>query len=425
MTLTIHRGTHEIGGSCIELISATTRIFLDFGLPLVDREGVPLRFNRNSKETYPDLVASMVAPSVPYFQEGKDNKPTSLFLTHCHLDHYGLMPWLPTNIPVYTSKGTRKLLEIANFANQTSFNPSNIIIIEPWKSIQVGDFQVTPYLSDHSAPDAFSYLIEAEGKRIFYSGDLRAHGRKHVLFENLINNPPPGIEYLILEGSTLGRDLNEYQSEEDIENQLIEKLSNDGLYIASFSSQNLDRFVSFFNACRATKRTLVVDPYTASILDALKELSINIPQYDWKDSFRVFNVPNAHTKKMALNKSLFKYKAAKISLKEIQADKSHLVIKENYMIRDILKHKGMLSGGKLIYSMWDGYLKEDKFWKPNGVPIIKIHCSGHAYKEDLVKLVDAINPKAVIPNHTFFPEKYSELFGTKALVLNDGEQLEC
>ncbi len=34
MTLTIHRGTHEIGGSCVELRTAEAKIFIDFGLPL-------------------------------------------------------------------------------------------------------------------------------------------------------------------------------------------------------------------------------------------------------------------------------------------------------------------------------------------------------------------------------------------------------
>ncbi len=42
MRLTIHRGTKEIGGSCIELETQSTRLFLDIGLPLVDREGNPL-----------------------------------------------------------------------------------------------------------------------------------------------------------------------------------------------------------------------------------------------------------------------------------------------------------------------------------------------------------------------------------------------
>jgi len=36
MKLTIHRGSKEIGGTCIELQLATSRILIGFGLPLVD-----------------------------------------------------------------------------------------------------------------------------------------------------------------------------------------------------------------------------------------------------------------------------------------------------------------------------------------------------------------------------------------------------
>ena len=39
LNLIIHRGTHEIGGSCVELATKNTRILIDIGLPLVDEEG--------------------------------------------------------------------------------------------------------------------------------------------------------------------------------------------------------------------------------------------------------------------------------------------------------------------------------------------------------------------------------------------------
>jgi len=35
MKFKIHRGTKEIGGSCIEVWTETTRILVDFGMPLV------------------------------------------------------------------------------------------------------------------------------------------------------------------------------------------------------------------------------------------------------------------------------------------------------------------------------------------------------------------------------------------------------
>lgn len=34
MTITIHRGTHEIGGSCVEIRTPQAKILLDLGLPL-------------------------------------------------------------------------------------------------------------------------------------------------------------------------------------------------------------------------------------------------------------------------------------------------------------------------------------------------------------------------------------------------------
>jgi len=127
---------------------------------------------------------------------------------------------------------------------------------------------------------------------------------------------------------------------------------------------------------------------------------------------------------MGLDKSLYRFTHSKITIDEMQAQSSSLVIKENYKIRSILKNKGMLKNATDIYSMWDGYLKGDNFWLENGVPVIKIHCSGHAYREDLVKFVVALKPKRVIPNHTFHPEAFTGLFGEKALPLQDGQALK-
>lgn len=423
MTLTVHRGTHEIGGSCIEIATATARIFLDFGLPLVDRDGKPLKLGKNTAFTYQELLEKGIAPTVPYFQN-RDDKPTSLLLTHSHLDHYGLAPWLPSDMPVYASKGTKILLERARFFGQSIFDPSGVQVIEPWKALTVGDISVTPFLADHSAADAFSYLGEADGKRVFYSGDIRAHGRKHILFENLVANPPANIDYLVLEGSTLGREDTEYQTELDVEKRLVAELSGDGLYYASFSSPNIDRFVSFFKACRATKRTLVVDPYTASILDALRSLSPNLPQFNWTEGFKVFFVKNSYTDKLAEEEQLYRYRKAKITLEEIKANRERLVIKENFAIRNKMQREGLLQGTKLIYSMWEGYLKEDSFWELHEVPVKRIHCSGHAYVEDLISLVQAINPKVVFPNHTFYPDTFTNLFGKRTTILRDGQSLE-
>ena len=45
MKIIIHRGTHEIGGSCVEIQSKKSRILIDIGMPLVKKDGD--RFNGN------------------------------------------------------------------------------------------------------------------------------------------------------------------------------------------------------------------------------------------------------------------------------------------------------------------------------------------------------------------------------------------
>jgi len=421
MRLTIHRGTKEIGGSCIELKTVQTRLFLDVGLPLVDRDGHRLDNRKSGMLDLEQLKAQRIAPEIENLYSDAPHFPDGILLSHSHLDHYGLLAHIHKSTPVYCSKGTKKIIEIAHFFGQSGFDPESVHTAEPWKAFQIGDFTVTPYLADHSAVDAFSYLIEAQGKRLFYTGDLRAHGRKAVLFDALLKKPPADIDYLIIEGSTFGRDTSGLTNEVDIEEMLVNYFSENGLYLISFSSQNIDRFVSVFRACLRTGRTLVVDPYTADVLDTLRELSGNLPQFDWENGFKIFFVPNTYTEKMAKSKSLFKYASAKISFDQIVKNKNTLALKDNYLLSRILKNKELLVGAKLIYSLWEGYLDEDNFWQQNSVPVIHVHCSGHAYRDDLARLVKAINPKKVIPNHTFYPQEFRNLFGEKVMLLEDGK----
>jgi ribonuclease J len=129
---------------------------------------------------------------------------------------------------------------------------------------------------------------------------------------------------------------------------------------------------------------------------------------------------------MVEDKSLFRFKAAKITVPEIIEQKQKLVIKDNFLIRSYFMKTGEFQDAKLIYSMWEGYLPDVKpFWEGHGIPILKIHGSGHAYIEELKKFVTAIKPKTIIPNHTFHPDRYKEIFDDcKVMELQDGQTVE-
>lgn len=272
-----------------------------------------------------------------------------------------------------------------------------------------------------------AFLIECGGKRIFYTGDFRGHGRKGIVFENILKKPPEGIDYLILEGSQIGRtNRGRDKTEQDIEEELTHLFKNqkEQFFIAC-SSQNIDRIVSIYRACVRSNRIFIIDPYTAFILDKLKELSPNIPQFDWGKNIRVFFVPNSYTEMLAEDKSLFKFKSAKITYEEIKAIRNRVVIKDSYNTREKFANNNDMNNSILVYSMWEGYLRKSKeFWERYQVPIIEVHSSGHAYIEELKDFVMAMKARYIIPIHTFYPEKYSEHFGSNVKIIKDNNTVE-
>jgi mRNA degradation ribonuclease J1/J2 len=50
-----------------------------------------------------------------------------------------------------------------------------------------------------------------------------------------------------------------------------------------------------------------------------------------------------------------------------------------------------------------------------------VHTSGHAIIEDLQAFANALNPRVLIPIHTFEAKKYPELF-ENVKILEDGEE---
>ena len=147
--------------------------------------------------------------------------------------------------------------------------------------LKVGGFTVTPFLMDHSAFDSYSLLVEAEDCRLFYTGDIRGHGRKSRLFDALLNDPPHPIDVLLCEGTHVRHqdDANEPpRSESDVEISLARRMRDTrGAVMIISSAQNIDRLVTVYRACRRSGRSLVTDLYTASLAHAIGRQTIPNP----------------------------------------------------------------------------------------------------------------------------------------------------
>jgi len=429
MNLTIHRGTNEIGGSCIKLQSGNSRILLDFGMPLLNSNVKAFNFREYENLLVNELVSKNV---LPYIKDAYaiNSKIDGLIISHAHADHYGLMHYLDKNIPVWIGKATHEILKLNNFYLNQENNIEKPNYFERWKKFQIGDFTITPYWNDHSAFDAYSFLIEANGKKLFYSGDFRSHGRKKEVYKNFIENPPKDVDCLIMEGTTIGRNTKKSKTEEEIENDFYKCFKNStSINYVFTATQNIDRLVSIYKACLKAGKIFVVDVYGAHLLEKLSEFAKLPSLLKGYPNMGVYfhSQPTSKLMQGGYEEMVYKYVPKKIEKKAIISNPSdYVLLVRTSMIRDL---KSMnVKDGNLIYSMWSGYKDQPKtqefidLFIGNNFKIVDMHTSGHADVETLKEYANAINPILIIPIHTNNKNEYKSIFEQTVVELDDNQK---
>lgn len=428
--LTIHRGSREVGGTCIEIIHGNDRIVLDIGMPLVKPGGKPFEQREIERLSAEELVRKKFLPNIPgLYPHNQSRAVGGLFLSHAHMDHYGFYRYLHEDVHLYLGEGTRRLIEISALITGKEKEPRPYTTLHDGVPVSVGSIRVTPYLVDHSAFDAYAFLIEAGGKKIFYTGDFREHGRKEGILERVLQRLPNGIDVLLMEGTHVGNDgASTPKFEREIEQEMLKTVeSAKGLVFIHLSSQNIDRIVSLYRTVLKTRRTLVLDVHTANVLFDISGLAkIPYPSRSYKN-IRVYFSQRICNRYADMNEKdrLYRFKNYKISRDEIGAhpDRFVMVVKPS-MLTEVSKLEG-IEGAPLIYSMWGGYLREKSsekllhFIQAKGLRLVRHHTSGHAGPATLKKIVARIRPKLLIPIHTFHPEGFVE-FSPNVMIAEDG-----
>ncbi len=433
MRITIHRGAHEIGGNCIEVATDNSRIILDVGMPLFNEDREPHDSAALRRQSSEELRNTGVLPNVPGLFDDTAPKPDAILLSHAHEDHTGLLRHSPAEIPVFASVGTSKMMQAgAKFAGQPILPRGRHQEIHADQPVQIGDFRVTAFSVDHSIFGAQSFLIEAEGKTVLYSGDLRMHGRKPGMHRSLIEAVKNrNIDVLLMEGTHIGHKDHRGPNEYDLENEITALIqSAPGLVLASFSPQHVDRLVGFFRATKKANRIFVADAYTAFVMHLIAS-ETSIPRPESTEEVKVFfpKFFEETYEKKRLESFFSLMSPARIGMEEIRSNPSRYVM----LFRPSMLESdfgGTLPGGsRCLYSRWSGYLQQPE-WQMTKAKLeeasgdlIEVHTSGHIFYDDIVDFVGQINAKTVTPIHTFDAERFQEHFANVKL-LRDGETIE-
>lgn len=397
----IHRGAEEVGGSCVELeATSRDRLVLDLGLPL--------DIGPSDKATIPGVAG---------LRDGSDPSLQGVLLSHAHPDHFGLIHEVSTEVPIYMGEATSRILREADFFTPLGLDREPVGFLADRQPLRIGSFTVTPFLVDHSAFDSYALLVEADGHRLFCSGDFRAHGRKAAAVDRLIHDPPGRVNALLLEGTSVGRPAGDGTlREEDAERRCAEQFeASPGMALACYSPQNVDRLVSVYKAAVVSGRSLVMDLYGAAIAAATD--AVSIPQADW-DRIRVY-VPQTQRVKVKESAQFWRVNelgASRVFAEELAAEPDRWVMCFRQSMLRELERAGCLREARAVWLMWSGYLDREggQVFRASlaslGIDLAVVHASGHASVEDLQRLAAAIDAEKVVPIHTDAPERYSTLF---------------
>ena len=387
MNIIIHRGTHQIGGSAIEISTASTRIILDFGNELsLDEKYTPI-----------NLEIEGVTKGLPDCD--------GIVISHYHMDHLGQLTSALPEIPLYMGELSKKVAMIS-----AEYQDKNLYLrllgantFRGGEAFTIGDIRIRPLVIDHSAADSYMFVIEAEGKRVLYTGDFRMHGLRHHILDQLVNTYIGEVDVLITEGTSLSRDADKYISEAAVLDD-ISSYIQDGKYVFIMcSSTNIDRIMGIWQNM-PTDKVLICDAYQKRILDTV----INNVYYE-------SSLYRRHDSPLVLSKGPYpKYYMDHGFVSLVRGTESFISQIKEFPKDDV----------RIIYSMWTGYIEENLALKTllETYPTYICHASGHVSKDDLIKFIELVNPDAIIPVHTDNPERLEELVPHRNVyIVNDNE----
>lgn len=448
----------------------------------------------------PDLWGCKLKSYDEHVKENGTPLVSAVLLTHAHADHYQYISFLDPRIAIICSPETKVILEAISDLSRTSVDneiceanlreisrcgesstfpgqptikttenpvPREFTPLKSLEKTKIGGIEVTAVPVDHSVPGAYSYYIRTEdNKKIFYTGDLRFHGRlteRSIIFNEFIRANQ--IDILITEGTRIDKDKRD--DETMVEERISKTVSSTGLTVVEFSWKDTTRFDTLQKAAETTGKTLVVCPKLAYLLYKLHkafpnnfkpiEAYGNVKCYLSRTDSMLYSISDYSKDKYKAGyeldwgerskdiKNAFKQKNEEyltprvihfkngVKAIDIRKDPEKYILMLSFFeideLLDIKPPKGSVYIRARCEPFNDEMIIDDKKTKKwlnlfdinedfeEDLP--NFHVSGHASGTEIKEMVRTMNPNTIFPVHTLHPEGFNE-FGSKVILPKTG-----
>ena len=380
-------GLGEIGKNMTILEYGRNQIIVDCGVmfPESDLYGIDL-----------------VLPQFDYVLENQDIL-RGIVLTHGHQDHIGGLPYLlkrldvpEDGVPVYGTALTIGMVE-HKLEEMGVREHANLQVFDDQQTLHLGPFRISPYAVAHSIPAAVGLVIDTPVGAIIHTGDYKMDetptGGRITDIKRLRQLTPNGV-LAMLGDSTNADQPGRTPTEQLVADSLDELFANAAgqrIIIATFSTlltrlQEIIKLASKYGRKVAlTGRSLQQNVELAGDLGYLQipkgllaDLRSNVPD----DQLVILSTGSQGEPRSALNRM------AQGKHPQIQVHEGDTII---------------VSGGTIPGNEEDvGRMLNHLFARGANViygPLATVHVSGHGNREDIRIMLEAVNPRYLIPVH--------------------------
>ena len=409
----------------------------------------------------------------------------AILLSHAHLDHTGDIAFLHSAIPLYCSEKTKILVdaidEITTFKSEAIDTKRNEIsattkgftpgapqssrekqalqrqthIMADGQTSQIGDFSVRLIQVDHSVPGAASYVLESEGRRLLYTGDIRFHGTHPMKMDDYVKAVGNGIDVMICEGTRI--ESTNICTEDQVKDKIAQKVkATKGLVFIDFSWKDTTRYETVRQVAADSNRIFVINARLAYILAKLGAYP------DEKEPIKVFlkRKGTALYSPVDYSKQKHEYGLSVdwenniddrhytngLTAQQIMDDPGKYILMLSFFdmgqIFDFTDKGGLITDSVFIRAQCEPFSDEmeideekminwlEKFgigYDAGATPlppgctnsdceklrrrIDRSHVSGHASMPELLDLISKVRPKTLMPIHTERPDLFDALVG--------------
>jgi ribonuclease J len=377
------------------------------------------------------LGIDLVLPDISYLLS-KEREVVGIFLTHGHEDHIGGLPFAlkRLNVPVYGTRLTLGLLK-PKLKEHRILRESDLREVRVGDAVQLGPFRVETVAVCHSIPDAVGISIQTPVGRVIYTSDFKldadppdGHPTDMARFRSLGDE---GV-LLLLSDSTNAERSGHSGSERDL-HAPFERIFGEApgrIVVANFAS-NIHRIQHLVRmAVQFDRRVAVVGRSLQQNFKTSRELGfLKVPEG--------LTIPLDDAEKIAPSKLLLLTAGSQgepMSALTRFAAQRHPMVNVRKGDWVVISARPIPGNERMVHQTVNNLYRHGArvFYSEVG----NVHVTGHAQRDELREMLDAVRPRYFIPVHGEYRQllQHAEIAREAGIpddhvvVVEDGEAVE-